>query len=140
MGLVSFTAIREGLAANLENIEGLRVFPYVPDSVSPPAAFVAPVPVQFLTFDTTFTRGSDDMTFIVTLIVSRAWDRTGQNNLDKYLAGSGENSVKTAIESDPTLGGAAMSTACESARNYGAEFAFGQVPFYGCEFVVSVYA
>jgi hypothetical protein len=139
MGLSSFTAIREGLRTNLENIEGLRTASIVPDNINPPMAIVAPGPVTFLTFDTTFTRGSDDMIFVITLFVSRQWDRTSQNKLDSYLSGEGPQSVKVAVESDLTLGGAAMSVAVEQARNYG-QFSYQNVEYYGCEFVVSVYA
>lgn len=140
MGLESFTAIRDGLAANLDAIPGLRTHATVPDSISTPTAIVAPGPVTFLTFDTTFTRGSDDLAMSISLFVSRQWDRTSQEALDAYLAGSGTYSVKEAVEADPTLGGAAMSVAVEEARNYGLKVLYAGQEYFGCEFVVSVYA
>jgi len=41
----------------------------------------------------------------VFVIVQRISERAGQDKLDLFLAGSGSGSVKTAIESDRTLGG-----------------------------------
>jgi len=42
----------------------------------------------------------------VLVIVQRFSERTGQDKLDAYLAGSGATSIKAALEADRTLSGA----------------------------------
>jgi hypothetical protein len=135
--VASLTALRAGIATRLATIAGLRAHEDVPDVVTPPAVTVRPAPETFITFDTTFARGSDDFTFIVTLFVSRSSDRAGQAALDAYLAGSGAQSIKAAIEGDETLGGIANWCHVAEARNYG-PFAYGGEQFFGCEFLISV--
>jgi hypothetical protein len=39
------------------------------------------------------------------VIVQRISERAGQDKLDQLLAGTGSKSIKTALESDRTLGG-----------------------------------
>ena len=50
-------------------------------------------------------RGLDQASVDVFVIVQRISERTGQEKLDAFLAGSGNGSIKTALESDRTLGG-----------------------------------
>lgn len=135
--MASLIALRAGIATRLATINGLRAHEDVPDVVTPPAATVRPAPETFIQWDTTFARGSDDYTFVVTLFVSRASDRQGQLALDAYLAGSGTKSIKAAIEGDETLGGLAMWTHVVEARNYG-PFTYAAEQYFGCEFLVSV--
>lgn len=85
------------LAAALAPIEGLRVFPYWTDRITPPAAIVGwPDP---LTFDATFGRGSDKVEFPLHVAVGKFDARSSRDQMAKYADGSGEFSVKAAIES-----------------------------------------
>jgi hypothetical protein len=95
--------VRDGLKANLQSIEGLRVYDLVPDVIVPPSAIIGQLD---LTFDLDNARGLDAANVDVMVIVQRFSERTGQDKLDKYLSGSGDYSIKAAIESDRTLGGA----------------------------------
>jgi hypothetical protein len=70
-----------------------------------------------LTFDLNNSRGLDQANVDVFVIVQRFSERTGQDALDKYLAGSGSASVKAAIESDLTLGGACNTLRVTSAES-----------------------
>lgn len=106
--------LRTGLGNNLRTIPGLRVYELIPDNPSFPAAVIS---LDRVAYDSTMARGADEITFIVTIVVGRADDRSAQTRLDTYLAGSGAQSVKTAIEADVTLGGAAMTCRVEEARN-----------------------
>ncbi|MFZ9922488.1 MAG: hypothetical protein ACO3E4_06200 [Candidatus Nanopelagicaceae bacterium] len=108
------SAIRNGLKANLATIKGLRIYDLVPDVIVPPCAIVGQLD---LTFDLNNSRGLDQANLDVFVIVQRFSERTGQDNLDKYLAGSGVNSIKAAIESDLTLGGAANTLRVTSAES-----------------------
>ena len=81
---------------------GLRVYDLVPDVIVPPCAIIGQLD---LTFDLNNARGLDQANIDVMVIVQRFSERTGQDKLDKYLSGSGDYSIKAAIESDRTLGG-----------------------------------
>lgn len=95
--------VRDGLKTNLQEIEGLRVYDLVPDVIVPPCAIIGQLD---LVFDLNNARGLDSASVDVMVIVQRFSERTGQDKLDKYLSGSGDYSIKAAIESDRTLGGA----------------------------------
>lgn len=134
--MASVSAIRDGLAAQLSNIAGLRVLSYAPDRVSVPAAAVE---IESVEFDRTFGRGMDEFSLVVRLYASRADDRAGQDRLDTYLAGSGTASVKAAIEADASLGGIAQTLRVTRVENYGVYEVAG-VSYFGAEFRVSVWA
>jgi hypothetical protein len=94
--------VRDGLKTALQNIAGLRVYDTIPENPQPPAAIVGQLDMNF---DINNARGLDLATVEVYLLVQRMDVRSGQNKLDGFLAGSGDNSVKAAIEADKTLGG-----------------------------------
>ena len=94
--------ISTSLKNNLQEIDGLRVYDLVPDVIVPPCAIIGQLD---LTFDLNNARGLDQANIDVMVIVQRFSERTGQDKLDKYLSGSGDYSIKAAIESDRTLGG-----------------------------------
>jgi hypothetical protein len=97
-----FSDIRTGLAEALSTITSLRTYDTLPDNPAPPCALIAP---RSVTFDSVFVRGADSFTFDVMILVRRASERSGQDELDAYCDSTGAQSVKTAIEADPTLGG-----------------------------------
>ena len=94
--------VRDGLKTRLQTISGLRAYDLIPDTVVPPCAVV--VQLDF-TFDIDNQRGLDQASVDVFVIVQRISERSGQDKLDNFLAGSGTGSIKTALESDRTLGG-----------------------------------
>ena len=106
--------IREGIKQNLSSIDGLRCYDIVPDVIVPPCVVVGQL--EF-TFDLNNARGLDQANLDVFVIVQRFSERTGQDKLDTYLAGSGDNSIKAAIESDRTLGGACNTLRVTSAES-----------------------
>jgi len=112
----AISALRTGLATRLSTITGLRVYEVIPDNPNFPAAVIA---LDRVSYDSTFARGADSIEFTVTVVVGRADDRTAQTKMDTYIAGTGSQSVKTAIEADPTLGGAAMDSRVLEAGNVG---------------------
>lgn len=130
------TDLRNGLAANLATISGLRQQAWQPDNINPPAAYIFP---QGVTFDNAFNRGMNTYTFVVTVVVGRQSERSSQNALDTYVSGTGSNSIKRAIESDKTLGGKAFDVRVTDVRNYG-ELVAGEVTYLSAEFVVLCYA
>lgn len=126
------SGIRQGIATNLATISNLRVSPTMLDSPRPPIAMVYPSTIDF---DLNANRGADTYTFIVYVLVGRADDRTAQNRLDGFV--SGPSSVKAAIESDRTLGGAADTCRVTGMSNY-QQVSIGETVFLGVEFEVEV--
>ena len=132
------TSIRDGLKTNLETIAGLTAYEYVPDFIDPPIALVAPL--NTLNYDSTMARGADTYEIPVIVYISRIDAQTAQDEVDNYLASTGTTSVKAAIESDPTLGGAAMSVRVISASDYGEYEVTQGTSFLGVTFNVEVIA
>jgi hypothetical protein len=100
--------IRNGLAANLATISGLRVSSWLPDNVNPPMAVIAPTTIKYDQTMGANAHGVDEYTFTVQLFVNRDNTRTAQSLLDSYCAALGSSSVKAALETDRTLSGAAL--------------------------------
>ena len=102
MAISNINGVRDALKANLQTITTLRVYDLIPDVVVPPCAVVGQLDFQF---DIDNQRGLDQASVDIFVIVQRISERTGQDKLDNFLAGSGSGSIKTAIESNRTLGG-----------------------------------
>jgi len=100
--MLNIGPIRDALGTNLQTIIGLRVYDTLPDVVVPPCAVVGQLD---FTFDVDNARGLDQASTDIFVIVQRFSERTGQAKLDSLLAGTGPKSIKTALESDRTLGG-----------------------------------
>lgn len=100
--MIKISQVREAIGTNIENITGMRVYDSIPDIVTPPCAVVGQL--DFI-FDIDNARGLDQASVDVYVIVQRLSERSGQATLDNLLAGTGSTSIKTAIESDRTLGG-----------------------------------
>jgi hypothetical protein len=126
--------VRTGLGVALDTIAGLRAFDYVPDSLSPPAAVVEPLEVDY---DEAMRRGLDVYRAFILVIVGRMSDRSSQDRLDAYVAGSGASSVKAALETDRTLGGACSTLQVTSARPR--EVVVSGVNMIAYRFEVSIY-
>jgi hypothetical protein len=104
---MSVGAVMDGIGARLATISGLHVYDYPADAVAVPAAVIR---FPELTYDATMARGADRATFPVSVLVSKVSDRAARDALSLYLNGTGARSIKTVIEADRTLGGAAQST------------------------------
>jgi hypothetical protein len=102
MAITNVNGVRDALKTNLQTISRLRIYDNIPDVVVPPCAVVGQLD---FTFDIDNARGLDQASVDVYVIVQRLSERTGQEKLDDFLAGSGKGSIKTAIESDRSLGG-----------------------------------
>lgn len=105
--------VMDQLATALGTISGLRVFPYPPDSLNPPAAVVS-YP-DTLTFDETYGRGMDRISIPVVVVVGRVSDRASRDQLSAYCNGSGDSSIKAALESSTY-------TACSTVRAASVDF------------------
>lgn len=84
------------VATRLDTITGLRVNPYPPEKVTPPAGFVGyPESIEY---DQTYGRGSDLMTLPVVIVEKLIPARAVRKRLTDYAAGTGPKSVKAVLE------------------------------------------
>ena len=100
--MIKISKVREALGNNIEKISGIRIYDTIPDVIVPPCAVVGQLD---FTFDIDNARGLDQASVDVYVIVQRISERAGQDKLDELLSGTGSKSIKTALESDRTLGG-----------------------------------
>ena len=131
---MSVSELRTGIATNLGTISGLRTSAFVPDNPTPPIAVVIP---QRIEFDAAMNRGMDTYTFDVLVIAQRMSERNAQSLLDGYCNPTGSSSVKTAIESDTTLGGKAFDLRVTEMSNYQA-LTIGETQYLAATFSVTV--
>lgn len=132
---MSLADIRDGLATNLGTIAGIRVYEEVPDN---PALPCAVIDLDTVTYDVAFQRGATEYTFIVNCVVTRTTVRRAQRKLDEFID-DGAKSVKTAIESDSTLGGAAFDVRVTAVRDI-APITIGDINYMAVDFTVTVFA
>jgi len=100
-------AIREGLAARLATIRGLRASAYMLPRPEPPAACVLP---RDATFDVTMHSDDLDLSFDCWIYCSATDIVKAQQDIDEYLAPIGARSFRAAIYGDSTLGGIVADT------------------------------
>lgn len=132
---MSISLLRAGLAKNLQTIKGLRVVETLPDLVNPPMAMIGLTKVAY---NQQNQRSMAEYTFQVTVVLGRVSERTAQREMDIFVA-PGEGSVKYALESDRTLGGAAYEVFVPELSAIGAVSING-IDFYSAEFSVQVFA
>jgi hypothetical protein len=128
--MADVTALREGLAANLESIPRLAESPWLLSNPNPPAVEIQPGEIEY---DQAYWRGTDLHRFV-------ASDKGAQKLLDRFMNGSGDYSVKAALESDCTLAGACDDLhvkRCSGPRIFSRE---GMASVLGAEWDVEVIA
>jgi hypothetical protein len=67
-------------------------------------------------------RGFDEYNFDLLVLVSRASSRSGQDELDSYITGSGSNSIRQVIFNNATLGLSETDAFVESMTGYNASY------------------
>lgn len=130
---MSVSEIRDGLATNLATISGLRTAADLPDNPSPP---IAVVQLNNISYDEAFQNGLVFYNFTVTVIVGRVSERVAQNRLNAF-ASTGTGGIKSAVESDKTLGGEAFDVRLIEMTSLGA-ITLGETQYMACEFSVQV--
>jgi hypothetical protein len=129
--------LREGLAANLRTIKGVQASAYMLASPTPPSMHVFPADA---TYDVANARGIDLHRFTVQAFVGNVSDIGAQQKLDELANPYGATSVKQAVESDRTLGGAAQDVRVTGFGGYRQINLEGRGPMLMCEWTVEVYA
>ncbi len=134
--MASITDLRTALATNLATISGLRTSAEMPDNPNPPIAIVRPTTVEY---NQAMRKGLTKYSFAVVVIVGRAEERTAQRNLDAYCSSTGASSIKTAVETDRTLGGNAYDCQVTEMTNY-TPIQLNEGTYLAAEFAVDVFA
>jgi hypothetical protein len=128
--------MRAGIAKNIrDNVPDLRVSETIPDSPSPPIAVIS---LQNVNYDQTFQRGMSEYNFTVSVLAGRVSERNAQARLDSYID-PGSATIKTAIETDRSLGGKVFDVRVTEMSNIGA-VNLGETIYLGADFGVVVYA
>jgi hypothetical protein len=124
---VQISAVRDAIADTARvivlpaGIGKLTSLGYTPDSVVTPCFFVGEVEI---TYDRAMGRGLDELQFTCRVLAGRADDRSTQRVLDAMLSGSGQASLKAAIEAargapgEMALGGLADDLHLERVQGY----------------------
>ena len=134
--MANINELRDGIAANLATIPGLRAASTIPDNPNPPIAMLQLNRVQY---HQDFQRGMTEYTFTLQVVVGRVDERSAQRNLDAYCASTGEASINLAVESDRTLGGKAFDCIVTEMTSYGSML-ISEVTYLAAEFNVRVLA
>lgn len=134
--MASIADLRNGIAANLATISGLRTSATIPDNPNPPIAIVQLNRVQY---HQDFKRGMTEYNFSVQVVVGKVDERNAQSNLDAYCSSTGNSSIILAVESDRTLGGKAFDAIVTEVSNYGS-VTISDINYLAAEFNVRVLA
>lgn len=134
--MASISELRDGIAANLGTISGLRTSATIPDNPNPPIAIVQLNRVQY---HQDFKRGMTEYNFSVQVVVGKVDERTAQGNLDAYCSSTGNSSIILAVESDRSLGGKAFDAIVTEVSNYGS-VTISDINYLAAEFNVRVLA
>jgi hypothetical protein len=127
--------MRAGLATNMGTIAGLRTYADIPDDPMMPAAVVQ---LGSVSYNQAFKKGLTEYSFVVTVIFGRLATKQAQQNLDALIS-TGSGSLKTAIESDRTLGGNAFDTRVAEMTNI-TSVTIGDITYLSADFAVTVFA
>lgn len=134
--MADISELRDGIAANLATISGLRTSATIPDNPNPPIAIVQLNRVQY---HQDFQRGMTEYNFAVQVVVGRVDERSSQRALDAYCSSTGASSIILAVESNRTLGGKAFDCVVTEMTNYGSVL-ISDVTYLAAEFNVRVLA
>lgn len=138
--MADYGAIRDGIATRLATIDTfVSVHSTVPMSITAPAAVVVPGRPA-ATYHQSMDGGSGPLTrfdFEIVVAVQSMTEEMAQDRLDDLMSGAG--SVLTAIETDATLNGAAVTSQITRAVDYGT-IRYGDQEYMGARFVLEVYA
>lgn len=129
-------AICNALAAQLQSHTGLRAHGKAPGSISPPAAVIIPARPAIL-FGVTMD-GEATLNLLAIVALSAANDVAGQDQLLKYIASSGAQSVNGAVQADPTLAGTVEDSVVKQVSTYGIIEYAGQ-QYMGATFVIEAF-
>lgn len=137
--MATISQIRAGIAAQLANLDTLRVqdeFGTTPNVSG--SASVAVVEYSGATYDTAFSGQGDALLFGVIVLVSKVSDRAGIAKLDALCdpTPGSITSLRSAVNGK--LGGIVSDARVATGSGYQEYPVGGEEPYLGCEFVIQV--
>ncbi len=104
MAAPTILQIMQGIETRLATVTGLVFVSEIhPGQITPPAGVVGVPPID--NYHSTMRSGTMELNVPVLVLISAATDFGGQHALAAYANPTGTSSIKTAIETDRTLGG-----------------------------------
>jgi hypothetical protein len=101
---LNVTAVRAAMAQRLEVALGAEVqIATAPDQITPPCLYLG---MPSMEYHQSFARGVDSMRFPIYGMMPRTHDQAAVDLSDRWMSGSGPESLLTILETDQTLGGA----------------------------------
>lgn len=128
---MNFVTVAENISDAINRLDGIRAYPYVPDSIDPPCAIVAyPDIINYdITYSNNSVDGADSSTVPVVVLVANTNDRTASKSLLTF-ASRGVDSIKNAIEKADEEADIVHVATCE----------FDRLKLGGSEYVVAVFS
>ena len=129
--MASLNQIRTAVKTTLEAaITGLTVHRTVTGQINVPAVVVRPGD-DTADFDVAMGRGTDTWNLDLLILISRADAELSEDQLDEYLTGAGDKSIRQAIFNARTLGLSNTDAHVSGASGYGGNFEVGGVQYAG---------
>jgi hypothetical protein len=125
------TAIKTTICTAIPSLSG---YEKVPEAINVPGFLVAPSGTDF---ERAFGRGLDAPNFDVIVLVSRRDDGLAQDDLDAFVDGFGNNSIRQAIFQGRSLG-IGVDAAVTGMSDYGSTFTLGGIDYIGARLTVQV--
>lgn len=136
---MSLVDIWQALAdAGAAGLPAVNCTPFEPAVPTPPALF--PILPESGTYIAAF-QGDETVDFTVTvrLVLCQLDQSVATENLLPYIGPAGSNSVKAALEADPTLGGTVESISMTGWSGAGT-VTYGSVEYLACDFTADILA
>lgn len=114
----SLTEIRDALKRTISQ-SGLHVYETVPDVTNTPAAVILP---DMSNYSNAFAMGSDEYQFDVAILVAAHNIRDAQRQLDAFVTGQGEKSIREFLYRNSDLGLNDVDCHVKGFKGYGGNF------------------
>ena len=135
--MADFSTVRTAVKTTIgNNISSIRVYDTIDDMINVPAAVLLPTSINFTE---AMARGTDRYEFDILVVVSRTDSRSGQNQLDAFVNGSGASSIRQVIFQNSDLGQSDTSAVVTTMSDYGATYAVNGVECIGARLGLTVY-
>lgn len=136
--MTALSKIRLALADTIENgvQNEINMYQNIPDIFQFPACIIRP---EGCDYAGAFSRGDDVWKFDLFLIVGRVDTANAAELLDEFVSGSGESSIRAAIENNYSLGLEDTSAFVRAIKGYGGGFETAKTRHIGAVIKVEIH-
>lgn len=130
--MASIAQIRAGIKTIIENnIGDIIVYRRTPQIAHPPCVVVSLAQDETADFDKAMGKGMDTWNYDLFVLAPDRDDEIGQDDLDQFIDGDGDKSIRAAIFANPTLGLANTNAHISGVSQYGANFESADIQHIG---------